>query len=243
MARYAMVTDLRRCVGCSACTAACNGEWSVAPGRARTRVRMTPLTGVYPKLRQTAYVAQCNHCDKPSCVPACPSGATYQDAAGVVRVDKDLCIGCGYCVKACPYDARFIDPVARKVDKCDFCRPRVERGQKPACVATCPAKAKRFGDLEDHGSDVFRAVYLEGAHRVEGPEAAIGPNVYYLGRADHLDLLDTTFPPHAPRLPASGSMLRGLVKPAVVAAVGLAFAGQAAAFFLQLWNGEQDHED
>jgi tetrathionate reductase subunit B len=157
-------------------------------------------------------------------------------------VDKALCIGCGYCVKACPYDARFIDPVARKVDKCDFCAPRVARGQQPACVLTCPAKAKRFGDLEDHSGDVFRAVYLEGAHRVESSQAAIGPNVYYLGRPEQLALLDTAFPPHAPQLTASGWTLKSLVKPAVVAGVGLAFLGQAAAFFLQLWNGEQDHE-
>jgi hypothetical protein len=86
-------------------------------------------------------------------------------------------------------------------------------------------------------------VYIEDAHRMEGPEAAIGPNVYYLGKQEHLDLLDASFPPHAPGLTASARTLRSLVKPVVLTGVGLAFLGQAAAFFLQLWNGEQDHED
>ena len=88
MARYAMVTDLGRCVACHACTAACNGEWDVPAGYARTQVRQTPVTGTFPKLTSSVYVAQCNHCDRPSCVPACPSGATYQSADGVVRVDN-----------------------------------------------------------------------------------------------------------------------------------------------------------
>ncbi|MGC8794374.1 MAG: 4Fe-4S dicluster domain-containing protein, partial [Bryobacteraceae bacterium] len=78
MARYAMVTDLTRCVGCQACTAACNSEWDVPAGYARTRVLPTGTVGTFPNLRAAFYVAQCNHCDNPPCVEACPSGATFQ---------------------------------------------------------------------------------------------------------------------------------------------------------------------
>src|SRR5512137_2192499 len=119
-----MVTDLRKCVGCHACTAACSAEWQVPPGYARTHVRATPLQGTFPKLTAGVHVAQCNHCDRPPCVEPCPSGATFQAQDGVVRVDKDLCIGCGYCIDACPYDARFINPATKTVDKCDFCSAR-----------------------------------------------------------------------------------------------------------------------
>ena len=243
MPRYAMVTDLRKCVACEACTSACNGEWEIPPGQARTRVRKTPVSGTFPMLMASALVAQCNHCDHPTCIAACPSGATRQDEQGVVVVDQDLCIGCGFCVEACPYDARFIHALAKKADKCDFCAPRREQGLLPACVTTCPAQAKYFGDLEDRDSEVFRMVFTEGARRMESRSMAMGPNVYYLGRTDHLDLIEATFPPREPRMPTAGKVWERIAKPAVVGIVGLAFLGQAVAFFHQLWNGEKEHED
>lgn len=242
MARYAMVTDLRRCVACHACTAACNGEWDVPPGHARTRVRPTPASGKLPKLVKSVYVAQCNHCDRPSCVPACPTGATYQGEDGVVHVNRDVCIGCGFCVEACPYGARYLNPEIKKVDKCDFCSSRTARGLEPACVKTCTAHAKTFGDLEDPASDVYRMVYHQGARRLETADVAIGPRVYYLGKPEHVDLVLASFPPHPPRLPVAGDTWRRFFKPLVMVAVGATFLGQAGAFFYQLWKGEENHE-
>ena len=243
MARYAMVTDLRKCVGCEACTAACNAEWAVPPGHARTHVHATPIIGTFPNLKSSFHVAQCNHCDRPPCVEPCPSGATFVGEDGVVHVDKGLCIGCGFCVEACPYDARYLNPVTRKIDKCDFCSARVARGEQPACVATCTAHAKYFGDLEDRTSEVFRMVYAHGSRRIETSAVAVGPNVYYLGKPDQLDLVATAFPPHPPRLLAAGQAWRRLVGPLVAVAVGATFLGQAVAFFNQLWQGEADIDD
>jgi tetrathionate reductase subunit B len=158
-------------------------------------------------------------------------------------VDKGVCIGCGYCVAACPYEARFVSPADRKVDKCDFCSSRVARGEELACVATCTAHAKFFGDLEDSSSDVARMVFSEGARRVDSPAIAVGPNVYYLGKPEHLDLVAASFPPQPPRLLLAGRTWRSLVKPLVLAAVAATFLGQSVAFFSQLWNGEKDFED
>jgi tetrathionate reductase subunit B len=243
MARYAMVTDLRKCVGCHACTSACNAEWQVPAGYARTHVRATPLAGTFPKLTAGVHVAQCNHCDHPPCVEPCPSGATFQADDGVVRVDKDLCIGCGYCLDACPYDARFINPVTKTVDKCDFCTARVARGEEPACVATCTAHAKHFGDLDDRQSEVFRMVYSKGARRLETASVAVGPNVYYLGKPEQVDHVAASFPPKEARLLTAGQAFSKLVKPLVVVAVGATFLGQSVAFFAQLWKGEKDLDD
>jgi tetrathionate reductase subunit B len=243
MARYAMVTDLRKCVACHACTASCNAEWDVPPGQARTHVKQTPLAGTFPELTSSPYVAQCNHCDHPSCVPACPSGATYVDQGGSVRVDAGVCIGCAFCVDACPYDARYISPRTKKVDKCDFCAPRVARGEEPSCVATCPAHAKHFGDLEDRTGEVHRMVFHDGARRIETADVALGPNVYYLGKPEHLDLVAKSFPPVPPKAPTSREAWRRLVKPLVLGVVGLSLVGQAVAFFNQLHKGEGDFDE
>jgi tetrathionate reductase subunit B len=243
MPRYAMVTDLRKCVACQACTAACNSEWDVPAGLARTRITKTPITGTFPHLAAGILVAQCAHCDEAPCITPCPSGATYRDANGIVQVNRELCIGCGFCVEACPYEARFINPAIKKVDKCDFCSPRLARGEEPVCVATCTAHAKFFGDLEDHQGDVFRMVYTGKAHRRETPQIEVGPNVYYLGKPSQVELVMNTFPPRPSRLPVAGNLWEKLAKPVVIGAVGLTFLGQAVAFFHQLWNGEKDHED
>ena len=150
---------------------------------------------------------------------------------------------CGFCIEACPYEARFINPRTKKVDKCDFCRPRIERGEEPACVATCTAHAKYFGDLEDRNSEVSRFVFRDGARRMETRAVAVGPNVFYLGRPEHLDLVLSSYPPRPPRLLTAGEAWTRLLKPLVLVMVGATFAGQAVAFFTQLRNGEGDFEE
>ncbi len=243
MARYAMVIDLDKCVGCQACSVACSEEWEVPIGAARTHIRSTGIVGTFPRLMSVFHVAQCNQCDHPPCVLPCPTGATSQTENGIVKVDHGLCIGCGYCVEACPYDARYINERTKQVDKCDFCSSRVERGLQPACVTTCTAHAKYFGDLEDTGSFVFNAVYEKHARRIENSLAAPGPNVYYLGKPAHIELVQTTFGPRASRLIRPVEVWKKLVKPLVLAAVGATFVGQAIAFFNQLHTGEKNFDE
>ncbi len=243
MARYAMVIDTERCVGCQSCTVACKSEWDVPNGDARTRVRPAGVKGTYPNFTSTFYVSQCNHCDRASCLAACPTGATWQDENGIVRVNKQLCIGCGSCVAACPYNARYINSSKGVADKCDFCASRVEKGLDPACVATCPGKAKIFGNLEDTNSAVFNLVYHEGANRIETRDVAIGPNVYYVGKPEHVELAAAAFPPRRPFTIAAERVWSGLVKKVVLLAIGATFLGQAVAFFRQLNVGEKQFED
>jgi Fe-S-cluster-containing dehydrogenase component len=243
MPRYAMVIDKERCVGCQSCIVACKSEWDVPAGGARTRVRPTGAHGEYPNLVSTFYVSQCNHCNHPTCVAACPSGATYQDAHGIVRVNKGVCIGCGSCVAACPYGARYIDSTKGVVDKCDFCASRVEEGLQPACVLTCPANAKTFGDLEESNGNFFNMVYRQGAHRMESTDMSIGPNVYYLGKPEHIALAATAFPVGRPHTVAAGRVWSAVAKKVVSLAVGATFLGQAVAFFHQLATGEKQFEE
>ncbi len=178
---WAMVVDIRRCIGCQACTIACVMENRPPENVFRTIVSTYEVaqdervdTYVLPRL--------CNHCDDPPCVPVCPVGATFKAPDGEVLIDADRCVGCGYCVQACPYDARFLNRETGTADKCTFCAHRLEAGLLPACVETCVGGARVFGDLADPHSEVSRLLAeYRGEVRVLKPEENTHPNVFYIG--------------------------------------------------------------
>ncbi len=122
----------------------------------------------------------CNQCDNPPCVQVCPVGATYQTAEGVVLVDRKWCIGCGYCIMACPYGVRFFHPVYHVAEKCNFCLHRISKGMKSACVDACPFGARRIGNLMDPDDPVTRTIMTERV-AVLKEEYGTKPQVFYLG--------------------------------------------------------------
>ncbi|APX89063.1 tetrathionate reductase subunit B [Brevirhabdus pacifica] len=181
--RYAMLIDLRRCIGCQACTVACHIENQTPLGKFRTIVSQTEVQSL-----ETAEPAQfmlprlCNHCDNPPCVPVCPVQATWQREDGIVVVDSDRCVGCAYCVQACPYDARFINDRTQTADKCTFCAHRLEAGLLPACVESCVGGARIIGDLNDPESQIARMVeQYRDELMVLQPDKNTRPHVFYLG--------------------------------------------------------------
>lgn len=199
--RFIMVLDVGRCVGCQACTVACKQKNATPPGMFYSRVLISE-EGVYPNSRIRFQPILCMHCAKAPCDRVCPTGATEKHSNGIVTIDADKCIGCRYCMIACPYNARSFnygplkpqyekqdltpfelsrrgDHVMGQVQKCDFCADRVAEGLEPKCVETCPAKARFFGDLDDPGSEVAKIVYRRDAYQLH-PELGTGPSVYYL---------------------------------------------------------------
>ncbi|MEE9295028.1 MAG: 4Fe-4S dicluster domain-containing protein [Phycisphaerae bacterium] len=190
--QYGMVIDVRRCIGCHACTVACKSEFDVPLGENRAWVEYVEK-GEYPNVGRSFLPRLCNHCSEPPCVDVCPTNATYKrEQDGIVVVDSGLCIGCKYCIQACPYDARFLNPVTGFADKCDFCIHRVSQGLVPSCVNTCVGGARIFGDLGDPDSNISQLI---ARNRVTVLRREMGtfPNVYYIG-ADYTDELDTRRP-------------------------------------------------
>ena len=109
MARYGMVIDLKRCYGCYSCVMGCKQANCTPPGVFWSRVLRGEM-GVFPNSVRQALPVLCNQCEEPDCMKVCPTGATYQTDDGIVRVDKNKCIGCKYCMMACPYGARYSVP-------------------------------------------------------------------------------------------------------------------------------------
>jgi Fe-S-cluster-containing dehydrogenase component len=197
MTRFAMAVDLNTCVGCNACMAACSMEnqTPVWAGKWRTYVHDEEI-GTGADVTRRFFPRLCNHCSNPPCMTVCPTGATQQMDNGIVWVDASICMGCGACAMACPYDARypvtyadvregkkFFGSDARRedpsVDKCDLCAHRTVVGQKPACVETCVGYARMFGDLDDPNDPVAQLV-ASGVARPLLPHLGTQPNVYYI---------------------------------------------------------------
>jgi tetrathionate reductase subunit B len=180
---YAMVIDTRKCTGCHACTVACKAEFDVPLGVHRSWVEYVEK-GDYPNVSRSFLPRLCNQCSEPQCVSVCPTGATYKRKEdGIVVVEPDICIGCKYCIQACPYDARYINPRTGTADKCDFCQHRVSQGLVPSCVNTCQGRARIFGDMNDPESEVAKLIRTQPV-TVLRREMGTEPNVYYIG-ADH----------------------------------------------------------
>ena len=199
--RWGYLIDTTKCIGCGNCMRACRKENSVPEKKWRTWVERylyieeegeirlqidAPEGGEhgYPKVDPKKVIKGffvpkiCNHCLSPSCVRVCPASATYVTREGVVLVDEQWCIGCGYCIQACPYNMRFLDEEKGVASKCTWCYHRITKGYKPACVIACPTGARTFGDLRNPEDPVTKAFRTKRVY-VLRPETGNEPQVRY----------------------------------------------------------------
>jgi molybdopterin-containing oxidoreductase family iron-sulfur binding subunit len=197
--RYGMVIDLKKCVGCMACTIACKTTNYTRPGIFWNIVKDLEF-GRYPSVKRIFLPILCMHCENAPCVEICPTKASYRTDDGIVMIDYDKCIGCKSCIESCPYGARYFngDPAGYfglqltpnekigyeqhkigVVEKCTFCIDRLKQGKQPACVQTCIGKARYFGDLDDPSSEVSKIIRGKFSFRLK-EEFGTNPSVYYL---------------------------------------------------------------
>ena len=178
-------------------------------------------------------------CDKPQCVDACPTGATYTGDDGVVYVDPGKCIGCGCCITACPYDARYKD-ITRGgiVDKCDYCLSSRQRGLAPACVSICPTKARVFGDADDPDSEVSKllAANKDNLVYVKASQVDTEPTLVYIGQTTPTDW------PRNAEIPAPIKGM-GVASTAVSWLGGLCLLGIGGVFVRQLIRPSDKEDD
>jgi Fe-S-cluster-containing dehydrogenase component len=202
---YGMGVDISKCIGCGRCAHACKAENDVPhePYYFNTWVERyqirtdgevvvdSPNGGIdgFPTTQseggilRTFFVPKlCNHCEDAPCVQVCPVGATFTTEDGVVLVDEEYCIGCGYCIQACPYGARWFHPEKRVAAKCTFCYHRLAEGLVPACVEVCPTAARIFGEVEHRATPLARFM-RHNEIQVLKSHLNTKPKVYYA----HLD--------------------------------------------------------
>ena len=200
MTQLALVIDLNVCVGCQACVTSCK-EWNTS-GEAGPMGDQNPYgadptgtffnrvqtfeVGEFPNTETVHFPKSCLHCEEPPCVPVCPTGASYKRPEdGIVLIDQDKCMGCNYCSWACPYGARELDRSSGTMKKCTLCVDRIYdqelpvEERQPACVLTCPAHARMFGDFDDPDSAVSRTVRERSGYPLL-PELNYNPTNQYL---------------------------------------------------------------
>jgi len=175
--RWGLLIDVAKCAdGCTDCVTACSKEngWKDTDNPLTDPQWIRTVTITNPKTRATKSLpVMCQHCAEPPCVDVCPTGASFKRADGIVLVDKHICIGCRYCMMACPYKARsFVHealedqkPYAPRgkgtVESCTLCVHRVDAGRTPACVEACSDSgngAFLFGDLNDPASEISKRI-------------------------------------------------------------------------------------
>jgi molybdopterin-containing oxidoreductase family iron-sulfur binding subunit len=207
--RWGMVVNLKKCTECAACIDACHTTHAV-PSLADPRHEIKwlwtiPYEEAFPEqnhellnkeLRGLRTLVLCNHCENPPCAQVCPVTAIWKREDGIVMQDYHRCIGCRYCMVACPYGAisfnwRDPEPFVRErksdfpirkpgvVERCNFCEERLAKGLRPACVEACEEKALVFGDLEDPDSEARRILDSHFSLRRK-PELGTKPRVYYI---------------------------------------------------------------
>lgn len=149
VAKYKLQADVKKCIGCHSCEIACKQEFNLPVGPMPIRVVKIGPRKTDGGLRTDYVPVFCKHCEDAPCIKACPEHALYKRPDGIVMVNKEKCIGCQLCIDACPINAPQFNPELGKIELCNLCAHRIDRGEKPLCVLVCPARCLYFGETTE----------------------------------------------------------------------------------------------
>lgn len=181
--KKALLIDLTLCVGCGACQTACK-EANNLPAEEEKKLSPTAYTAL--EEHDGIFVRRmCQHCEEPTCASVCPVGAFTKTPEGPVLYDVDKCIGCRYCMQACPFQVPRYDWTSRapRIHKCTFCYERIKNGQQTACAEACPTGATKFGNRDDLIAEALERIKAEPGKYVEriyGQREVGGTSMLYL---------------------------------------------------------------
>jgi tetrathionate reductase subunit B len=196
---WGMTIDVGKCIGCGNCVRACAAENGVPKGYFRTWVERYQVNdgdmehpqvdspdggfnGFPPRSQagmKSFFVPKlCNHCADSPCVQSCPVGATFDSPDGVVLVDEKYCVGCRYCIQACPYGCRYLHPTKNTADKCTLCYHRITKGLTTACCEACPTGARKLADLKNPADPVHEFLRVNNVQILK-PQMATRAKVFY----------------------------------------------------------------
>jgi Fe-S-cluster-containing dehydrogenase component len=176
---WGMLIDLRKCVGCHACTIACQNENKLPFDMKYCTVNKVGPLGEYPNLTSYNITIGCMHCADAPCVDGCPTGASHHRDDGIVAIDPEKCVGCLFCMVVCPYGVRQLNEENGIVEKCTLCFNRLDEGQVTRCVETCQLQARYVGNLDDSDSDIVKLIRKHNAQPLY-PHLGTKPSVYYI---------------------------------------------------------------
>jgi len=242
---FVKLIDVSRCTACRGCQVACK-QWNEMPAMRThnfgsyqnppdlqwntwTLIRFQEHVGADNKFKWLFRKDGCMHCTHAACVKSCPSGALYYTEYGTVGLNRDVCIGCKACVAACPFDIPRYNEAEEKVYKCDLCYTRLQGGQKPACVLSCPTGAITIGEKDAMIKKAYaRVEKLGGDANVYGDKFVGGTHVIYV-LTEKPEVYDEL--PSNPAVPFSVILWKNLFKPFTLIGLG-AVAGLSALHYL-----------
>jgi formate dehydrogenase iron-sulfur subunit len=225
--KYGFLIDVSLCIDCRACNVSCSVQNNVSMTSTRIWMKCSGIVGEFPDLSRYTAPFHCMHCNDPSCVSACTVGALQRDHDGIVQYDDDRCIGCRYCVYACPFQVPNMDLDERfpLIVKCDMCGERLAEGEQPACAATCPPGAIQFGLRQDMLDEAYRRIDEQPGkyvNHVYGEHENGGTSTFYISPIPFEEL---DFPIAGETSPAYYNRLVTHGTPTVAGAVAIGLTG------------------